>query len=86
MWLVYLGLAVLAAWYFELGMFASMSGLWASVWILTPFLLAFLWFEWGESATGWDKRKLRRKADAETARAERIRKQFFDQNTPKRAR
>ncbi|MEZ5657266.1 MAG: TIGR04438 family Trp-rich protein [Burkholderiaceae bacterium] len=88
MWLVYFGLAVLAAWYFELGFFADMSGFWTAVWIdvITPFALALLWFEWGEGASGWDKRTLRKKADAEQARQERIRRQFFEKNTPGRVR
>lgn len=82
MWLITIGLALLGAWYFEVGSFGEL----AWYWVLMPFLLAFFWFEWGERATGWDKRKRRKEADADAARKERIRQQFMNPGSGKRAR
>jgi small Trp-rich protein len=46
---------------------------WSWWWVLAPFGVAFLWFEFGESLTGFDKKRLRA-LDQEVAKKERIRK------------
>ena len=72
MFLVWLGVALLAAKLFELGPMAQVSWMW----VLSPLILAFLWFEAFESALGMDKRKKEKEALSDEAKRQRIRAQF----------
>jgi small Trp-rich protein len=60
MWLVWIGLILLLARYFELGWFATLSW-W---WVFTPFILGFIWFEFIEKHLGLEKKKAMDEMDA----------------------
>lgn len=68
--LVWIGVALLIARWFELGPLAELSW-W---WILSPLLVAFVWFEIVEPWLGFDKRK--RNDVSEKERRERIEARF----------
>ena len=70
MFLVWIGVALLIARWFELGPLAEVSW-W---WILSPLAVAFIWFEVIESRFGFDKHK--QHEDADRARRERVAAQF----------
>jgi small Trp-rich protein len=74
MFLVWIGVALLAAKLLELGPVAQLSWMW----VLAPLILAFLWFEAFESALGMDKRKKEKEALSDEAKRERIRAQFAE--------
>ncbi|MGB7180358.1 MAG: TIGR04438 family Trp-rich protein [Burkholderiaceae bacterium] len=80
MFLVWLGVALLAAKILEISPVAQLSWLW----VLTPLLLAFLWFEAIESALGLDKRKKEKEAKTDEAKRLRIQKAFAEPQRPKR--
>lgn len=54
MWLVWGGIAVLAMKWFEVSVVAE----WSWWWVLSPFLAAFVWFEFLEKPFGRDRRQL----------------------------
>tara|TARA_R110001599_G_scaffold171353_1_gene362136 strand:- start:127487 stop:127705 length:219 start_codon:yes stop_codon:yes gene_type:complete len=56
--------------YFTVGPFANMSW-W---WVIGLFVVAFIWFEFGERIFGFDKRKAHEQMDK--AREERVKKTF----------
>jgi small Trp-rich protein len=66
MWLLWIAVAMLGLWYFDVGPFGQLSG-W---WIGGLFLLAFLWFEFGERLLGFDKKRIN--DEYEQARQNRI--------------
>ena len=68
--LILFGLFLLALKYFEIGFFANISW-W---WIVTPFFIAFIWFEVVEPNLGLDKK--RGFDELEEKRKERVRKVF----------
>ncbi len=70
MFLVWIGVALLIARWFELGPLAEVSW-W---WILSPLAVAFIWFEVIESRFGFDKHK--QHEDADRARRDRVEAQF----------
>lgn len=70
MFLVWIGVALLIARWFELGPLAGVSW-W---WILSPLVVAFIWFELIESRFGFDKHK--QHGDADRARRDRVEAQF----------
>lgn len=74
MFLIWIGLALMIGKALELGPLATMSWLWA----LVPFAVAFVWFEFLESALGFDKRKKAREAEDNQAKRERIQAQFAE--------
>jgi len=53
MWLLYVGLALLVSKLLEFGPLADLSW-W---WVLTPFVLALVWWEFIERRLGLDKKK-----------------------------
>lgn len=53
MWLLWLAIAMLGLWYFDIGPVGQLSG-W---WIVGLFFIAFLWFEIGERLLGLDKKR-----------------------------
>lgn len=53
MWLVWIGLALVVLKLLEFSVFATLSW-W---WIVVPFVLAFVWFEFIERTLGLDKKK-----------------------------
>jgi small Trp-rich protein len=53
MWLIWLGVALIALKLLEISVFATLSWWWITV----PFVLAFLWFELVERRLGMDKKK-----------------------------
>jgi small Trp-rich protein len=57
MWFVVIGTLLIAVKYFELGL-ANVSWLW----VLSPFLLAVLWWAWAD-ASGYTKRKAMEKME-----------------------
>ncbi|MCO5099638.1 MAG: TIGR04438 family Trp-rich protein [Burkholderiaceae bacterium] len=70
MFLVWIGVALLIARWFELGPLAEVSW-W---WVLSPLAVAFVWFELIESRFGFDKHK--QHEDADRARRDRVAAQF----------
>lgn len=53
MWLIWIGVAMIALKAFDVSVFATLSWWWVTV----PFLLALLWFELVERRLGLDKKK-----------------------------
>ena len=74
MFLVWLGVALLIAKVMALGPIASLSWMW----VISPFILAWLWFEVIESALGLDKRKKQKEAENDAAKIERVRAAFAE--------
>ena len=68
MWLLWVAVAMLGLWYFDVGPFGQLSG-W---WIGGLFFLAFLWFEFGERMLGFDKKRIN--DEYEKARQARIKR------------
>lgn len=64
---LWLGVALLAMKWAELGPIADLS--WG--WVLAPLVLAFIWFEWGERALGRDKQRVEH-VEYENRRKERV--------------
>lgn len=53
MWLIWVGVALIALKLLEISVFAELSW-W---WVITPFVFALFWFELVERRLGWDKKK-----------------------------
>ena len=70
MWLLGIGIVLLLLKWTEFGPIARLSW-W---WIIVPFILAFVWFEFLEPMLGFDKKKLH--DDVEKLKQDRIRKQL----------
>ena len=68
MWLLWVAVAMLGLWYFDIGPVGQLSG-W---WIGGLFFLAFLWFEIGERLLGFDKKRIN--DEYEQARQARIKR------------
>lgn len=80
MWMLWLGVALVALKWAEVGPTANLSWWWT----LCPLGLAFLWFEFGERLLGRDRRKADH-VEWEKKRRERVAKQF-EQVTNRKAR
>ena len=71
MYLTLIGVVLLVLKWLEFGPVADLG--WP--WVLLPFGLAFMWFEFGERIFGYDKRRVEH-AENEERRKERVAKQF----------
>ena len=76
MWLLLAALGMLGLWYFDVGSVGQLSG-W---WIAGLFLLAFLWFEFGERLLGFDKKRIN--DEYEKARQARIKRNAASMKLP----
>jgi len=61
---------ILAMKYFEIEPVAH----WSWLWVLSPFVLLFLWWEWLAEAVGWDKRAAAKKMAEDERIAEETKK------------
>jgi small Trp-rich protein len=73
--LIWAGLALVVMKLLEIGPVAE----WTWWWVLTPFTLGLIWFEWGEKLFGLDRRPADQDAH-ELRRKERVASQFRDKS------
>ena len=72
MWILYIAVAALALWFFDIGFMGRISG-W---WIALLFGIAFVWFEFIERRLGLDKKKAFDELDR--SKRARVRRQMDD--------
>lgn len=76
--MIWLGLTLLLGKLADVSLLAEVGWLW----VLSPFAIAFIWFEFLESALGFDKRKKLKEASDAEAKRERIAKSFLTPAKP----
>jgi small Trp-rich protein len=80
MWLLWFSFLLLILRYFEVSVFATLS--WG--WVILPFVLTFIWFEFIEPRLGLQKKKAMDEMDA--AKQARIKRAMETDHTKRRPR
>jgi small Trp-rich protein len=80
MWLLWFAIALLILRFFEVSVFATLS--WG--WVILPFVLSFIWFEFIEPRLGLQKKKAM--DDMELAKQARIKRAMESDHAKRRPR